>query len=248
MEKDPKNRFQNVGDLARSLAPYATDPISAAQSAARATRILTARSSLQGIREALPHEAGGGLATPIPISPAQLTPRSWPPTGSSVSGGAGQVTYKTRSGRGWIIAGIAVLVVAAGAGGFVANEMMKSDGRRAEPHISAPPGAITAPADDTAAATQPPTPMTGTTTPPTEVKTEQTPPPPTLEPKTETKTDDKTATTDPKTDPKKADAKKTDAKKTDTKVADRKKTDKKTDRKTDKKTDKKTDDLFGTRK
>src|SRR5262249_24792191 len=123
LEKDQKNRPQSVGELARSLAPYSTDPITAAQIAGRATRILQSRGSAPGIGpQGLPISAGGGLATPVPISPAQLTPRSWPPS-TSTSQGRGQMTLKTDSGRGWLVAGGVALVLIAGVGGFIFAEM-----------------------------------------------------------------------------------------------------------------------------
>src|SRR5262249_53923661 len=103
LEKDPRQRHQNAGDLARMLAPFATDPIAAALSAARATRTLQHKA---GGASAAPLTPGGRLATPVPLSPAQLTPRTWPPTPlSSVSQGVGQVTYQTRGARNWIIGG-----------------------------------------------------------------------------------------------------------------------------------------------
>ena len=112
IEKDPTLRHQSVGDLARNLAPFATDPAGAAQSAGRAMRILQQRGALQGMQGS-PFTAGGGLATPIPISPAQLTPRSWPPSqGTSVSRSAGsfsmqRITTSPRPGGSgtWIGAG-----------------------------------------------------------------------------------------------------------------------------------------------
>ncbi len=127
LEKDPRQRPQNVGELARSLAPFASDPVTAAQIAARTTRILQQRHSAHGFggQQGLPISAGGGLATPVPISPAQLTPRSWPPS-TSLSQGRGQVTLQTKSSKGWLIAGALSLVILAGAGGYIANELMKS--------------------------------------------------------------------------------------------------------------------------
>ncbi|HWU90718.1 MAG TPA: serine/threonine-protein kinase, partial [Kofleriaceae bacterium] len=124
LEKDPKARQQNVGELARTLAPFATDPISAALSASRTTRILQNKPGGPGVS---PLAAAGGLATPVPLSPAQLAPQSWAPSSTSLSAGTGQVTYQTRAARGWLIAGVSSLVVLAGAGGFVANSMMKDD-------------------------------------------------------------------------------------------------------------------------
>jgi serine/threonine-protein kinase len=149
LEKDPAQRHQNVGELARLLAPYATDPTAAAQSATRAARILLQRSSLQGV-QGLPVAIGGGLTAPIPISPAQLTPRSWPPSQStSVSRGVGQVTNGPRGGRGWLIACVAGLCVLAGGGGYAISQLSRSD--RGEPHVLAP-----TPATQPAAATPTP--------------------------------------------------------------------------------------------
>ncbi len=146
MDKDPAQRQQDVGELARMLAPFATDPGSAAQAAARTTRILTQKNpGVAGPRygqQAMPLAMGGGLATPIPISPVQLTPRSWPTHGTSQQG-HGQVTSKPSGNRGWLIAGIAGLVVLAGAGGFLASQMSKD--RRDGTHVQAPPAAAAAP-------------------------------------------------------------------------------------------------------
>jgi serine/threonine protein kinase len=156
LEKDPARRQQNVGELARLLAPYATDPISAAQSATRAARILQQRSSMQGL-QGLPVTVGGGLTAPIPISPAQLTPRSWPPSQStSVSRGVGQVTNRARASRGWVIASVAGLCVLAAGGGYAISQLSRSD--RGEPHVLAPtpatqPAAATPSAATPAAAT-----------------------------------------------------------------------------------------------
>jgi len=166
LEKDPSQRHQNVGELARVLAPFATDPLAAAQSATRSLRTLQQqRSSLPGMGS--PLTAGGGLATPIPISPAQLTPRSWPPSqGTSVSRGAGQVTYQTHGNRGWLIAGVAFLCVAAGGGGYAISQLSRGgggDGPR-EPHVLAPlprpEPAVTAPpsGNPAAAPVDPPAP------------------------------------------------------------------------------------------
>ncbi len=154
LEKDPKNRHQNAGELARMLAPFASDPIAAALSAARTTRILQHKAGVPG---AVPLAAGGGLATPVPLSPAQLTPRTWPPPPSSISQGAGQLTYQVRSPRGWIIASAAALVILAGTGGYVMNELTKDDepALRDEPQA---PAAMTAPTPPPAAAAAAPAP------------------------------------------------------------------------------------------
>ncbi|TMQ17327.1 MAG: serine/threonine protein kinase, partial [Deltaproteobacteria bacterium] len=136
LEKDPAMRHQSVGELARMLAPYATDPITASQSAARTLRTLQQRGSLQGMQGS-PLTAGGGLATPVPISPAQLTPRSWPPSQGTSSHGAGQVTYRTRANRGLLIACVAGLCVLAGGGGYAVSQMSRSN-HPDEPHVQAP--------------------------------------------------------------------------------------------------------------
>jgi serine/threonine protein kinase len=138
LEKDPNLRYQNVSEFARVLAPYATDPIAAAQSAARTVRILQQRGTQQGVAVS-PITGGGGLLTPVPISPAQLTPRSWPPSqATSLSQGAGQITVRTRGGRGLMIAGIASLCVAAGVGGYAISQLSRSDNTPHEPHVQAP--------------------------------------------------------------------------------------------------------------
>jgi serine/threonine-protein kinase len=171
LEKDPSHRHQTVGELARMLAPFATDPIAAAQSASRSIRTLQQRSSLQGMGS--PLSGGGGLATPIPISPAQLTPRSWPPSqGTSVSRGAGQVTYQSRGNRAWLIAGVASLCVAAGGGGYAVSQLSRGggDGPR-EPHVMAPsprpePAAPSASATPATAPADPPAPPAAPPAPP----------------------------------------------------------------------------------
>src|SRR5215831_6625942 len=60
LEKNPVMRQQNVGELARMLAPFASDPVSAASSAARATRTLQQRPGTHN----LPLSQGGGRLTP----------------------------------------------------------------------------------------------------------------------------------------------------------------------------------------
>ncbi|HEX7841081.1 MAG TPA: serine/threonine-protein kinase, partial [Kofleriaceae bacterium] len=166
LEKDPGTRYQTVGDLARMLAPYATDPIAGSQSAARAMRILQQRGALQGMQGS-PLAAGGGLSTPIPISPAQLTPHSWPPSqGTSVSRGAGQVTFQSRNGRGWVIAAVAGLCVLAGSGGYAISQMSRAEHDTSGPHVMAPPSSQSPqpanepapPAPAAAAAAAPPAP------------------------------------------------------------------------------------------
>jgi serine/threonine protein kinase len=137
LEKDPAARFQDVGELARMLAPYASDPISAAQSAGRTMRILQQHGAPGGLHGS--PLAGGGLSPP-PISPVQLTPRSWPPSqNTSVSRGVGQVTYRTRGSRGLLIAGVASLCVLAGIGGYAISQATKSTSGRSGPHVDAPP-------------------------------------------------------------------------------------------------------------
>jgi hypothetical protein len=78
----------------------------------------------------------GGNGMGLTPSPA-TTPKSWNHTGgSSVGGAVGQMGTKiVRGGRGLVIAGVATLIVGAGAGGFViANNMGKSE----ITHVGAP--------------------------------------------------------------------------------------------------------------
>ena len=219
LEKDPKARPQNVAELARSLAPFSSDTITASQIASRTARILQHQSGAGGV-QSLPIAAGGGLTTPVPLSPAQLTPRSWPPS-TSQSLGKGQQTMPVRSSRSWLVAGACSLAVLAGAGGYLASELMQ---KKSEPSASdtptvqmpAPtpkPASAPAPAEPTtapAAATPAPEPAkveTATTEPKDEVPADSNWKPqavqPTIVPKTETpkpeapKTEAKTATTTP---------------------------------------------------
>jgi serine/threonine-protein kinase len=147
LEKEPNLRYQNVAELARMLAPYATDPAVAAASSGRTMRILQQRGALAAPSSPL---VGGSLATPIPLSPAQLTPRSWPPSqGSSLSQGAGQAhththTVRTRTSRGLLIAGVASLCVLAGVGGYAISQMSRTDDGRA--HAQPPPQTSPVPA------------------------------------------------------------------------------------------------------
>ena len=199
LEKKPEARQQTVGELARMLAPYASDPVAAASSAARATRILQPRASHQ----ALPLTSAGGLSPQAPLSPAQLTPRSWPPTHqSSVSHGVGQVTHQTRGGRGWMIFGIAAMCILAGAGGFFANQMLgsKSDVAPAnEPHVLAPPPVETKVEPPVAAKAEP-----VAKPEPTLAKAEPPPPPiePTFPAKPDAKKPEPKAKAEPKPEPK----------------------------------------------
>jgi eukaryotic-like serine/threonine-protein kinase len=178
LEKDPKDRLQNCGELARMLAPFATDPVASALSATRTTRILSSRGSGSSMP---PLGIGGGLATPVPLSPAQLTPHSWPPSSTSLSQGNGQVTYKTRAQRGALIAGVAGLVVVAALGGFLASRLARKDDppRRNEPYVTLPQPSAQ-PTDPSAQPADPPAPP-----PPPTAKAEPPVPTPTI---TEVKT------------------------------------------------------------
>jgi len=149
LEKDPTLRHQNVGELARLIAPYASDPVSGTQAAGRVSRILQQR-GMQGSPL-----GANGLAMPIPLSPAQLTPRSWPPSqGTSLSQGAGQLESRRRGGRGLLIAGIASLCVLAGVGGYAISQASRGDGSRAEPWAQPTAPAAAPAAADKAAAEQ----------------------------------------------------------------------------------------------
>lgn len=230
LEKDPQNRIQNAGELARMLAPYASDPLSAQQSAERAIRILSVRSSQPAYPQLAGMNAGMGLTPP----PA-LTPKSWNHTsgslnGSSLSAGAGQVGRRAaQPSRGKVIAAVAGLCVAAGVGGFlIASSRTRGDGTT---HVAAPTAADqptevkantvdttakpAAPAVDTAAKSATPavpaTPTVPATVPPPTVATPTVP-----TPTVPTPTDTRTADTRTKTDPAKTDASKATAAKTDT--------------------------------
>ncbi len=129
LEKDPRNRFQNVGELARMIAPYASDPMSAAQAADRASRILS--------RDARPNNLS---LSAVHMSSGSITPPSWHHTGgSSVGGAAGQMgishgTKMVRGGRGMVIGIVAALVIVAGAVGFGISSSLKSN----DTHVGAP--------------------------------------------------------------------------------------------------------------
>jgi hypothetical protein len=156
-----------------------------------------------------------------------LTPHSWNRTGgSSVGGAAGQMGTKvSRSSRSLVIAGVATLIVAAGAGGFViANNMGKSE----ISHVGAPNPLEETMSNDKAAEKPDPVPVKPDVKPDpgaamgTAIKSD---------PATATKPDaTKTAT---KTDASKTDASKTDAVKTTTTKTDPTKTAVKTSQKTD---------------
>ena len=175
LEKDPKLRPQDVGELARSLAPFASDPVTAAQISQRTTRILAQRSSGHGHgfggQQGSPLAAGGGLTAPVPLSPAQLTPRSWPPSSTSLSQGQGQMTLRTKGSKGWLIAGAMSLVILAAAGGYIASslrgrsaaaEASSSDGPTVHMPATAPVAAPTVPAV-VAPTVAPPTPAATST-------------------------------------------------------------------------------------
>jgi len=177
LEKDPKNRIQSVGELSRMLAPFASDPLSAQQSADRAGRILT---TPRGSQPGFPLGAGPGGGG---LTPPALTPKSWNANdGSSLSGSAGQVgTQQVRSKRGWVIGGVASLCIAAGGGGFLIANATKSSGDGGGSATTSGESHVTAP-DTTGPATQPAPPPP--TTPPAPAKASS--PAPSLPPPTPT--------------------------------------------------------------
>ncbi len=175
LEKNSKLRPQDVGELARSLAPYASDPIAAAQIAARTTRILQTRPAGQGYGgQGHPMSAGGGLAAPVALSPSQLTPPSWPPSSTSLSHGRGQVTLKTKGSKGWLIAGALSVATLAAAGGYVARDLRRGKseervGATVQMPVSSPvpvPRPVPAPAAPTTAAPTAPPPLPAPTAAP----------------------------------------------------------------------------------
>jgi serine/threonine-protein kinase len=268
LEKEPQNRIQNAGELARMLAPYASDPHSAAQSAERAMRILNVRNSQPAYPQLAGMNAGMGLTPP----PA-LTPKSWNHTsgslnGSSLSAGAGQVSTRVvRDGRGKVIAAVAGLCVAAGVGGFLiaSSRSGRGDGST---HVAAPqpaeqptevkantvdtPVKPTAPTIPTVPATEPKLAPTIPTVPAIAAKTADTNATKTDATKTDaakatkadaTKSTAATARTDAAKSPTKSDATKTA--RTETKST---RTSTKSSTKTSKPKKSSDDDLFGGRK
>jgi hypothetical protein len=177
------------------LAPYASDPLSAQQSAERAVRILAARNSLPQYPQLAGMNASAGVTPP----PA-LTPKSWNYTsgsgslnGSSLSAGAGQVGTKVvRGGRGKVIAAVAGLCIATGTAGFL---IASSRGGHTDNSTH-----VVAPADQ-----------------PAEVKANTVPTtaPPATEPKTDSAKMDPAKTDRAKMDPAKTDPAKTDPAKTE---------------------------------
>ncbi|MGE0867166.1 MAG: protein kinase [Kofleriaceae bacterium] len=150
LARDPAERHQNVGELARLLAPFATDPISAAMISGRATRILDGR----GSQPALPGSLGA------PLHPAALTPPAWrPPSHTSVSQSKGEVMPMHRRLPSWAIAGMVAL---SGLGGYVLSSVTHEPSieRRDEPYVQAPPVAkpTTSPVVPAAQPSTPPSP------------------------------------------------------------------------------------------
>ncbi len=125
LEKDPSRRIQSVGDLARMLAPYASDPISAQHGAERASRILAAPRGGHAAPQ-FPGSAGG-----LAMTPPALTPKSWNKSDGSLPGG--QLGPRVlRTSRGVVIGGVATLCIAAGIGGFFAVSSVKRSDKREE--------------------------------------------------------------------------------------------------------------------
>ncbi len=222
LEKDPANRIQNAGELARMLAPYASDPLSAQQHADRAMRILTARTNLPQY----PQLAGMNPSAGVTPPPA-LTPKSWNYTsgsgalgGSSLSAGAGQVgTQVTRGGRGKVIAAVAGLCIATGTAGFL---IASSRGGHADnsTHVVAPadqPAEVKAKTVDTTS-----TPATGD---PAKTDSAKTDPAKTDPAKSDSSKTDSAKTDSSKTNSAKSDSSKTDSAQTDAAKTDAAKTD-----------------------
>ena len=147
LEKDPRNRLQDVGALAAQLVPYASDPMAAQKSAERTVRILATPQS------PMPSASQGDLS----LSPAARTPSSWDQS---------RVTQVTLGSRHLVTAGIVVLCIAAAVGGFALANMLTGSGDRLS--VAPPPepvqpkptataiGQTANPAAGTAATPQPP--------------------------------------------------------------------------------------------
>ncbi len=154
LEKNPMQRQQSIAELARMLAPYASDPAQGTQSAQRTQRILANRGAHVA---SLPVASGGGLTAPLaaPISPSQLTKRAaWGGSGpGSTANARGQVTHthQVRGGEWRIgrIIGAFVVVIGAGIGGFVVKDMLSGggddDSTTDTTHVAAPPPVEPAP-------------------------------------------------------------------------------------------------------
>lgn len=175
LAKEPNQRPQDVGELARVLAPFASDPIVGAQIAARTTRIVQLRASQAALgKQVMPTSAGGGLVTPEPLSPAPHTPLSWPaaeaPT--SIGNAMGHLAPRRSRGRGWLVAGALGVALLAGTGGFVISEAMRAPTQTAAstaPTAPTMPTTGAGPTDDTTATT--PSAAKATTSAPTETAT-----------------------------------------------------------------------------
>ena len=126
LEKDPDLRIQSVSELAKLLAPYASDPAGGAAAAERAQRILAVR----------PSQPAGRMRAEGGAMPAPLTPSWQRAGGSSVSHVSGQVTYQTTGRKGWLVAGAVSLVIVAGVGGWLANDVMRTP--QPQPQRSSP--------------------------------------------------------------------------------------------------------------
>ena len=119
LEKHPGARLQNVGELARAIAPYASEPALARQSAERVDRILK-----QPKTATLPLSEMTVGSTPS----AAITAPSWQSSSSiAVQNANGQISASAAARRKTVIVGsvAAMCIGAAVAGFFVASAISK---------------------------------------------------------------------------------------------------------------------------
>lgn len=133
LEKDPRNRMQDVGVLASQLVPYASDPMAAQKSAERTARILATPQS--------PVTPTGG---DLGLTPSAATPKSWDQS---------RVTQVTLGNRHLVTAAIVVLCVAAAVGGFTVANMFSHSGDKLS--VPAPTETATQPKPTATAISQP---------------------------------------------------------------------------------------------